>query len=452
MHIDKQQSGAQIAPARVPFRRGWIYVLMFSLVMINYMDRPVVAIVAQDIKAEFNLTPVQLGYLFSSFLWTYVICLLPVGILLDRYSSGRVNSIGITLWSLAMAATAAVTTFPALLAARLVMGAGEATSIPSCMRIVREWMPARERGVATVVASAGGFIGPAVGAVLIAWLATMWGWRGAFLILAALGFVWLVCNMLGFDRPENARWLSEEERRKILTERSGGTPDEIFEHGRASVIVDLLRSRSVWGAMILQAAAIYTYYLLLFWLPSYLQSTQHLTLMKTGFYTAIPWAVAAPASILLGFLSDRTLNKDALLRGSRRYSVIICTLLGSAVLLVPLTSDPTIILCFIATSLSGLSATISLNVIMITDLIRRPSETGKAASLVILAGNIFGLLAPIITGYIVSALHNYVWAFVVAGTGLLVGAVAVATMTYNPVLSHGLSPLDDSVDKVSSPA
>src|SRR6202167_1051373 len=159
------------------FRRGWIYVLMLALVTINYMARSALGVVAQAVRGEFSLSPVQMGYLFSSFLWTYVICLLPIGILLDRFSARNINSIGITLWSLAMAATAGVWSFATLIIARMVMGAGEATSIPSCGRIVREWMPARERGVANVVWSAGSFVGPAIGAVVVASIASAMGWR-----------------------------------------------------------------------------------------------------------------------------------------------------------------------------------------------------------------------------------------------------------------------------------
>ena len=88
------------------------------------------------------------------------------------------------------------------------MGAGEATSIPSCGRIVREWMPAQERGAATVFWSAGSFVGPAIGAIVVAALTSAWGWRAAFIVLAALGLVWLACNLIWFDRPEKVSWLS----------------------------------------------------------------------------------------------------------------------------------------------------------------------------------------------------------------------------------------------------
>jgi MFS family permease len=181
----------QTGSESVHFRRGWIYALTLALVTINYMDRVALGVVAKSIRGEFGLSPVEMGYLFSSFLWTYVICLLPIGILLDRFSARSINSIGITLWSLAMAATAGVWSFGTLIIARMVMGAGEATSIPSCGRIVREWMPAKERGVANVVWSAGSFLGPALGAVVVAAITSAWGWRSAFVILGGVGLIWI---------------------------------------------------------------------------------------------------------------------------------------------------------------------------------------------------------------------------------------------------------------------
>jgi MFS family permease len=420
-------------PAR-HFRRGWIYVLTLALVTINYMDRSALGVVAQAVRGEFKLSPVEMGYLFSSFFWTYVICLLPIGIMLDRYSTRSINSVGIALWSLAMAATAGVWSFASLIGVRLVMGAGEATSIPSCGRIVREWMPAQERGVANAVWSAGSFLGPAIGAIVVASLTSGWGWRAAFIVLGGLGSVWLVCNLIWFDRPEKVSWLSADERSKILAERSAGTPDEIGQQGSPGVILELLKSPSMWGTMIAQAAGIYTLYLLLFWMPSYLQDTKHLTIMKTGLYTAIPWAVAVPVSILIGLASDRMLKGGALLAGGRRAMVIFTFLLAAACALVPFTDDTALIIVLFAISLSGINAAISLNVTLVTDLVHRARDVGKAISLCILSGNICGLLAPIVTGYIVAGLGGYDWALWVAGILLVIGAIALGLMTREVIL------------------
>jgi MFS family permease len=415
------------------FRRGWIYVLTLTLVTINYMDRSALGVVAQAIRSEFGLSPVQMGYLFSSFFWSYVIFLLPIGIMLDRFSTRNINAVGITVWSLAMAATAGVWSFGSLIGVRLVMGAGEATSIPSCGRIVREWMPAQERGVANAFWSAGSFLGPAIGAIVVAALTSNWGWRAAFVILAALGLVWLVCNLIWFDKPEKVSWLAADERRKILSERSAGSPDEIGLQGSPGVVLELLKSPSMWGAMIAQATGIYALYLLLFWLPTYLQDTKHLTIMKTGLYTAIPWAIAVPVSILLGIVSDRLLKSNTLLAGNRRAMVMVCFFLAAALALVPFTDDTTTILLLFALSLSGINAAISLNLALVTDLVHRARDVGKAISLTILSGNLCGLLAPIITGYIVAG-GRFDWALWIAGILLIVGVIALGAMTRKVIL------------------
>jgi nitrate/nitrite transporter NarK len=197
---------------------------------------------------------------------------------------------------------------------------------------------------------------------------------------------------------------------------------------------ELLRSPSMWGAMIAQAAGIYALYLLLFWLPSYLQETKHLTIMKTGLYTAIPWAIAVPVSIVIGIVSDRVLASHTLLAGGRRGMVILCVLLAAVMVFVPFTNNTSLILALFALSLSGINAAISLNVTLVTDLVHRVRDVGKAISLTILAGNVCGLLAPIVTGYVVAGLHSYDLALWISGVLLVIGAVALATMTRAVIL------------------
>jgi len=186
--------------------------------------------------------------------------------------------------------------------------------------------------------------------------------------------------------------------------------------------------------MIAQASGIYTLYLLLFWMPSYLQDTKRLTIMKTGLYTAIPWAVAVPVSILIGIVSDRLLKNDTLLAGGRRAIVIACMLLSAVIVFVPFTSDTTPILTLFALSLSGVNATISLNLSLVTDLVHNARDVGKAIGLAILAGNVCGLLAPIVTGYVVSGLGSYDWALWISCILLMIGALALFTMTRNVIL------------------
>ncbi len=106
-------------------RRGWVALFLFTLAMINYVDRGALSFAAGSIAHELGLSPVTLGYVFSSFLWSYVILLVPAGMLVDRYGAKKVVGCSIGLWSLATAATGLIGSIPALIGTRLVMGAGE---------------------------------------------------------------------------------------------------------------------------------------------------------------------------------------------------------------------------------------------------------------------------------------------------------------------------------------
>ena len=170
------------------WRRGWIYLFLFTLAMINYVDRVALSVASKPIAEEFGLSPVAMGYLFSSFLWTYLVCLIPMGILVDRFGTKVVNAAGITLWSVATMLTGGAWNYGSLIFTRLAMGVGEATTFPAGGRVVREWIPAGERGVTNAIFVAGTQAGPAVGALLVAWILSQIGWRGSFVVVGAVGF------------------------------------------------------------------------------------------------------------------------------------------------------------------------------------------------------------------------------------------------------------------------
>ncbi|MGC1332220.1 MFS transporter, partial [Pseudomonas sp.] len=164
------------------YRRGWIAVFLFSLAMINYMDRIALSIAAEPIAQEFHLTAVGMGYLFSSFIWSYTVCLIPVGMLIDRFGVKRMGGIGLFIWSVATALTGIVGGLGTLLTARFIMGAGESVSNPIGAKVIREWIPGTERGTITAIFNSGSYAGPAICSVLLASLISAFGWRISFFI------------------------------------------------------------------------------------------------------------------------------------------------------------------------------------------------------------------------------------------------------------------------------
>ncbi|PRA26211.1 MFS transporter [Pseudomonas poae] len=412
-------------------KRVWIYAFLFTLTLINYIDRVSLSVASKVLKEEFNISPVAMGYLFSSFVWLYFIALIPMGYLVGRYGPKKVNGYGIGVWSVATACTALSTGFISLLSCRLIMGAGEATTYPAGARVIREWMPLRERGMATAVFHSGSLVGPAVGAIGFGWLITAFGWRIAFLVAAALGFVWLAAWLKWYSHPSKAPWLSAEER------------EEISGHGASSQaqsaaipalgLSGLARSWTMWAIALSHGCAVYATYFFLTWLPSYLQAEKGLTVMSSGIYTAIPYIGAAVLAIVIGRLSDRVVRPEMAESGQRRVVVASVLLASSVIFLVPALENTWAILMVITLSLATCASAVSLNLSLVNDLVRAEDDVGTAAGFITAVGNLFGLLAPIVTGYVVAGTGRFAPAFVMVGVLLVVGAMLSMFCTRRPV-------------------
>ena len=414
------------------YRRGWVCLFLFLLTTINYADRVALSVAAKPVSTEFGLSPVEMGYLLSSFLWMYVVCLIPVGLLVDRYGGKVVNGLGIGLWSAATVLTGFAPNFLFMLGTRVVMGMGESTSWPASNRVIREWFPASERGIANAIFGAGAAAGPAIGAVAISWIVASLGWRAGFLAAGSIGFIWLVAWWWLFDKPERVRWLRPAERDRILAERDGRTtrPDDA---GPVSSLWYLLGLRSVWGLFLTQGCEVYGGYMLLTWLPTYLQQAKGLSIMNAGMLTAVPFAAAAVLGVLLGRVSDRVLTKEAVHAGQRRTMLAVLLAGVGGMLLVPFVDELWLIILILSgVRALGLAGS-ALNFALVTDLVRSRSDIGKVTSITVLGGNTFGLASPIITGYVVSLTGSFDRAFFVAGILPLIGAVATLTMTRRPI-------------------
>jgi len=423
----------------VAFRRGWVLLFLFLLTTINYMDRVVLSVAAKPIAAEFHLSPVSLGYLFSSFIWTYTLFLIPMGQFVDRFGTRRVAAAGIGIWSLATILTGAASTYGLLLASRLVMGAGESSSNPVCAKTVRQWIPARERGAANAVFNAGSFAGPAFCLALIGVLISAFGWRWAFVISGSIGFVWLALWMVFFNTPERTRWLSQGEREMILRERNNG--GQALDEGQPDGLLRLLHSRTLWGIALTEGCNIYAQYLFLTWLPSYLQSTRHVSITSSGWLSGAPYGGAVVLAILAGFLSDRYVRGAGVASGRRRHAIAVSMLCGAAILLVPLATSFAALVAVLTLSLSGIAATNATNFSLLSDMLPNQRDIAKAMGFVIVGGNVFGLLAPIVTGYVISITGSYDYAFVIAGVLLLTGIVLTLTMTHRPIVARAAAKL-----------
>jgi ACS family glucarate transporter-like MFS transporter len=292
------------------------------------------------------------------------------------------------------------------------------------------------------------FLSMTVGAPLVAWLVVHLGWRWTFVATGFPGFLWAFLWLKWFRQPEECSWLSSEERELILETRQDGAVRA--EAGGVSIgasLKALLSQRSVWGLCLTQGSQNYMQLLFLAWLPSYLVH-RGMTLMKAGVYTAIPFLIGAVMEIVICRISDRILKPEDQRRGKRRNQLAVYLLCTSAILFVPLLNNELAIMAVITIPL-GFSTTVgALNGALASDLIQDHKIAGSAFGLLILGGNLIGLVGPIATGYIVRATGSFNSAFVLAGGVALVGAVCVFTMTRRPIHgSTGLVPSSVAVTK-----
>ena len=410
-------------------KRFYIAALLFLNLFINFMHRINLSVAAPEIARDFGWDAGKMGLLFSSYQWTYCVFLLLWGWMSDRVGTRIVNGLSVTIWSVAGMMTGVATTFAGMLATRLALGAGEAASFPASGKVVRQWFPPQERGLATAIFNAGTFAGPAFSAPLVAWLLLKEGWRVSFLMTGSLGFVWVILWLKFFRTPSECSWLPEEERDYILAE----TDSQVKAPPPKGTLFRLMGRRTMWGLFLTQGCCAYTMLLFLFWLPSYLVQSRHMSLVKASWFTSIPYVAAVVLGLLIGRLSDRVLSREAIKRGKRRTMLIVFILLSCSVLVTNMVANEFVLLLLISISLACISSALSLNISLANDLVWNPEMVGVALGFLILGGNIFGSFVPIATGYIVKWTGSFDLAFYLAGFLLFAAALICFTMTRQPL-------------------
>jgi ACS family glucarate transporter-like MFS transporter len=399
-------------------RRVFVYALLFLMTGISYLDRVNLSVAAGPLAKQMGLSPVELGWLFSGFLWTYIIFLVPAGWMADRFGFRVIGALAITIWSLATAATGAAAGLVGLAASRFVLGAGEAAAWPVGVRAVRAWAPRSEYGVAVASISLGQSAGGAFGAFLVGWLVRDFGWRTSFAVTGVLGLIWAAVWLIFVRDPARTGWLGAAEREMILATR-----DQEVQRGTPSSVAKLLASRALWGTMLGQGCLVYGYYMLLTWLPSYLQSQRHIAVFGSGADTAIIYGAAVIGGLVLGRATDHVFTVDALRRGARKTAVVLSVIPAILMATTPWLPSIWSLVLVLAIAVTFLANAISLNAALCNDLVLNPADSGKAIGIFTCGANVIGVTAPIVTGYLVGASKQFDAAFLLTGVVLALGAV-----------------------------
>ncbi|KQV61567.1 MULTISPECIES: MFS transporter [unclassified Duganella] len=407
---------------KVAKRRWGIGALLGIGVLINYIDRIGLSVAAPQIQEAFNLTPVDMGLLFSAFAWSYSLLQIPVGMVLDRFGPTRVGRWGAFLWGLASVITAFSSGFAGIFAARVLLGIAEAPAFPVSSKATGYWFPRNERGTATAIFDAAAKFSNVIGVPLVAVTVVAFGWRWGFGLTAVLSFSYFFAFLLCYRDPSADTKLSKAELEYI--QRGGAAPEGPAEGGAVNMLGYLLTRRKVWGLTIGFAAYGYTFYLFLTWLPGYLVQTMHMSIIKSAGLAAIPWAVATVTDLFVGgWLIDHLIAKGKNESTVRKSVLVIGMLFGLAVFGATQTTDPAWAIFWISIALGGLASAAPVGW-SLPSLIAPKGGAGTVGGIMNFANNLMGAAAPIVTGMIVGATNSFANAFMVAGVILLVGIVS----------------------------
>jgi ACS family glucarate transporter-like MFS transporter len=398
-------------------KRWLIIIVLFLANTINYIDRVNISVAGPEISHAFGLGPEAMGVVFSCFFYSYIPLILVMGLLTDRFGARAVMGTGMIIWALGSAATGAAVGLSTLIAARLLLGVGESSSYPAGNRIVREWAPHSERGFMTSIFSCGATAGPAVGFLVTTFLISLFDWRITFFIVAAGTLVWVLVWFWVYRSPERASWLGKEERDYILTKRDPVRQEAVH----AMSLAALLRQPVMWGLLLTHGCQVYSIYLFITWLPSYLRTARHLDLFAAGWLATLPYVVTTIGLLVLGFLSDFLLKGADLSTGARRYLMFVCMVLAACVIFVPFAESLWLMEVLVIGSILFATAANTLNYALAGDLIYDKSSAGTVFGLQVTGGNTFGFIAPVLTGFIIAQTHEYTLTFVLAGLLSLCG-------------------------------
>ncbi|MGH7043479.1 MAG: MFS transporter [Acetobacteraceae bacterium] len=407
---------------RVPRRRWGIGVLLGSGILINYFDRINLSVAGPSLQHAFGLTSAELGWLFSAFFWSYALTQIPIGMILDRFGVTPIGRIGAVLWSAATALTAIVSGFGGVILARVLLGIAEAPAFPGNAKATGYWFPRTERALATAIFDAAAKFSNVIGAPLVALCVDKFGWRGAFWATAILSLIYFFAFLIFYRDPSADTHLTTAEHAYI---RAGGASEEgAAASSPGAMLGYLLRNRKVWGLTIGFAAYDYSFYLFLTWLPGYLVHEMHMTLLASAAYTTIPWIVATITDLAVGgWLIDTLIRRGRDETRVRKTVLVIGMLVGLAVLGAVFTTTALWAILWISIALGGLAAAAPVGW-SLPSLIAPKGGAGTVGGIMNFAGNLMGVAAPVVTGYIAGRTHSFSGAFLAAAIVLLIGIVS----------------------------
>lgn len=406
--------------ARIGRYRWTICALLFFAATINYIDRQVIGILKPTLMSKDGLGWNEIDYSNVVFWFqvAYAAGFIFMGRLMDRLGTRRGFSLSVLFWSLAAMAHSlaySVTTFSI---ARFGLGIGESGNFPASVKTVAEWFPKKERALATGIFNAGTNVGAIVTPLTVPWIIGRYGWRMAFIVTGALGFIWLVAWIALYRKPHEHPRVKKAELAYINSDPLEGETKIPW--------LRLIPHRQTWAFIVAKFMTDPIWWFYLFWIPGFLHDQYKLPLnsLTSGLPLVVIYLMADVGSVGGGWLSSSLIKRGLSVNCARKTAMLVC-----AVCVVPIVLVSQISNMWVAVALIGLAAAAhqgwSANVFTMTSDMFPRRAVGSVVGIGGMAGAVGGMLIAKVVGYVLEWTGSYLPIFIIAGAAYLVALLFI---------------------------
>lgn len=382
----------------------------------NYMDRNVLGVLNKTLQHDLGWSEIDYSNLVVAFQAAYAVGMLLVGRLIDKLGTRLGYALAMIFWSLASMGTALGSSLTSFAISRVALGFGEAAVFPASIKAVAEWFPKKERALATGIFNAGTSFGAMLTPVVVPWLNARWGWRGAFIGIGGLGFVWLAFWLLIYRKPEEHGHVSKAELHFIRSD-----PQESVGKIKWTALLPL---RQTWAFAAGKFLIDPVWWFYLFWVPGFLQSKHGLALTRIGAPIVVIYLISDVGSVAAGWLSSWLIKSGRTVNIARKIAMLIC-----AVGVIPVVYAYRVENTWSAVLLIGLAAAchqgFSANLFTLTSDMFPVRAVGSVVGIGGMAGAIGGLFIATVVGHVLQWTGSYRVPFLIAGSAYLLAIVII---------------------------